>query len=147
MACFRQVVAISPRLAGAWAELGTACATMGQTKEAGESWQKALDLDPAQPQIQNNLAWLLATASDASLRNGARAVLAGQANQLTGGGNPVILSTLAAAYAEAGRFDEAAATARKALNLAEAQQDMKLAGSLQNAMKLYEAGHPTRDPK
>jgi hypothetical protein len=91
---------------------------------------------------------LLATASDASLRDGAKAVaLAGQANQLTGGGNPIILRTLAAAYAEAGRYDDAAATARKALNQAQAQKNDQLAAALQEEIKLYQSARPLRETK
>jgi tetratricopeptide (TPR) repeat protein len=146
IACYRQTLSIRPGFAEAWTELGMACFNSGQAKEAVESWQKALDLNPAQPQVQNNLASVLATASDSSLRNGPRAVaLALQANQLTGGENPVILCTLAAAYAEAGRYAEAAATARKALGQAEAQKNDKLAGALQEQIRLYEAGRPMRE--
>jgi tetratricopeptide (TPR) repeat protein len=91
---------------------------------------------------------VLATASDASLRDGPRAVaLAGQAMELTGDGNPIILGTLAAAYAEAGRYDEAVATARKALTDAQAQKDDKLAGALQEQLKLYQAGVPMRQTR
>jgi tetratricopeptide (TPR) repeat protein len=148
IACCRRALSISPRFADAWAELGAVCFNNGQIQEAEESWQKALDINPAQPQIQNQLASLLATASDASLRNGPRAVaLAGQAMELTGGGNPIILGTLAAAYAEAGRYDEAVATARKALTDAQAQKDDKLAGALQEQLKLYQAGVPMRQTR
>ena len=148
IACCRQAVSINPRFADAWAGLGLAFFQNGQIKEAGESWQKALEINPAQPQIQNNLASIFATASDASLRDGPKAVaLAEQANQLTGGGNPIILCTLAAAYAETGRYQEAAATARKALSQAQAQKDDKLAGTLQEQIKLYEQGRPMRQAK
>jgi tetratricopeptide (TPR) repeat protein len=146
--CYRQALSISPRFADAWAYLGLACFQNGQTKESVESWQKALDINPLQPEVQNNMATVLATASDASLRDGPKAVALGeQANQATGGGNPRILSTLAAAYAEAGRYDEATATARKALILAEAQKDDKLARALQEEIQLYKAGHPMRKTK
>ena len=61
---------------------------------------------------QNDLAWLLATCPDNSVRNGQKAVeLAQQAVQLSNGRSPEILDTLAAAYAEAGRFHEAVETA------------------------------------
>ena len=144
-ACYRRALSIDPRFAEAWAELGLACLNDGRIKEAEESWQKTLDINPAQPQIQNNLASVLATAADPSLRNGARAVaLAEQANQAMGGRNPVFLCTLAEAYAEAGRFDEAVATARKALVHAQAQKNDKLAGALQEQIKLYQAGRPLR---
>jgi Flp pilus assembly protein TadD len=146
--CFRQALSISPRFADAWTGLGLACFQSGQSREAVDSWQKALDLNPAQPQVQTFLASLLATASDAFLRDGPKAVaLASQANQATGGANPGVLSTLAAAYAETGRFAEASATARKALALAQAQKDDKLAGVLQDQIKLYDAGLPMRQPQ
>ena len=103
IASYRRTLSISPRFADAWAYLGLACFQNGQTREAVDSWQKSLDINPAQPQVQNNIASVLATASDASLRNGSKAVLlAEQANQATGGADPRILCTLAAAYAEAG---------------------------------------------
>ena len=143
--CYRQTLAISPRLFNAWGGLGMAFLQNGQSKEAVESWQRSLDINPAQPLIMNNLAWLMATAPDASLRNGTTAVvLAGQANQLTGGTNPLVLSTLAAAYAESGRYDDASATARKALNYAHAQTNEPLAASLQEQIKLYDKRLPMR---
>ena len=55
--------------------------------------------------------------------------LARQANDLAGGENPIILHTLAAAFAEAGRFSEAVETAQRALRLAEAQSNTSLAGA------------------
>lgn len=65
--------------------------------------------------ILNNLAWLLATCSDATVRNGEAAVrLASRANQLSAGGNPAVIETLAAANAEAGQFPEALAAAEQA---------------------------------
>jgi tetratricopeptide (TPR) repeat protein len=146
--CFRQAVSNSPPFAEAWAGLGLACFHNGQSREAVASWQKALEINPALPQVQNHLAAVLATASDDSLRNGLKAVaLAEEANQATGGGDPAILRTLAEAYAEAGRYDEAAATARKALSQAQAQKNGKLAAALQEEIKLYEAGRPMRQAK
>ena len=72
--------------------------------------------------------------------------LAEQADALTGGENPVILHTLAAALAEAGRFSEAVETAQRALRLAEAQSNSMLAGALQSEMNLYQAGSPFHSP-
>ena len=89
------------------------------------------------------MTWMLATCPQASLRNGIEAVrLAERANQLAGGKNPVILTTLAAAYAEAGRFPEAIETGQHALHLAEAQSNTALAGALQSQLKFYQAGIP-----
>jgi tetratricopeptide (TPR) repeat protein len=123
--------------------LGNALLQKGSAGGAIAHFQKALQLEPAQPTVQNNLAWLLATCPEASLRDGKRAVeLARQANALTGGENPTILRTLAAALAEAGRFSEAVESAQRALPLAGAQSNTTLAGQLQVELKLYQAGSP-----
>ena len=120
----------------------------GRMDEAISQYQKALQIEPADVEAQNNLAWLLATCPEASLRNGDNAVrLARQANGLTGGENPIILRTLAAAFAEAGRYSEAVETAQRALHLAGAQSNIKLAGQLQLEMKLYQAGSPYHVPE
>jgi protein O-mannosyl-transferase len=148
IAHFQRALEIKPDLAPAHDSLGNALLQKGRASEAIAHFQKALQIEPANPAIQNNLAWLLATCPQASLRNGHKAVeLARQANELTGGKNPAFLDTLAAAYAEAGRFPEAVETARHALRLAEAQSNAALAGQLQSEMKLYQAGAPCHVPE
>jgi Flp pilus assembly protein TadD len=90
-----------------------------------------------------NLAWVLATCPDASLRDGNRAVkLAEQARTLAGTESPQLLDTLAAAYAEAGRFPEAVETARRALDLNAVQNDKPLADAIQVRLTFYEANTP-----
>jgi Flp pilus assembly protein TadD len=85
----------------------------------------------------------LATCPEATWRNGSQAVeLAQQAEQLSGGKYPEILDTLAAAYAEAGRFPEAVANAERALHLAEVQTNTILAQSIRDRLKLYEVNSP-----
>jgi tetratricopeptide (TPR) repeat protein len=144
--CYRQALKINPRLADAYANLGVALSQKGETKEAMDSWQEALKINPDQVYVQNNLAWLLATTPDASLRDGAKAVaLATRANQLSGGGDPMMLHTLAAAYAEEGSYGLAAVTARRGLALAAGQKNDALAATLQKEIKLYEAGAPVRE--
>ncbi len=146
IACYGKALSLQPRLADAQANLGLAFLKNGQTNQAIASWQLALALQPGLLKVQNRLAWLLATASDASFRDGAKAVaLAGQANQLTAGGDPILLRTLAAAYAEAGRYEDAVATARKALTQAQAQNNGKLAATLQEEIKLFQAARPLRE--
>ncbi len=140
---FQKAVQIRPNYAQAHNNLGNAFLQKGNMTEAIAHFQQVLQIEPNNPQVQSNLAWLLATGPEASLRNGKQAVeLAERANQLTSGGNPFILCSLAAAYAEVGRFSEAVATAQRALQLAEAQSNARLAGALQVEMKLYQAGSP-----
>jgi hypothetical protein len=86
----------------------------------------------------NNLACILATAADPELRNGAEAVkLAERACALTQYGSTTPLMTLAAAYAEAGRFDEAIATSEKATALAEANGEEVLLKRNRQLLQLY----------
>jgi tetratricopeptide (TPR) repeat protein len=143
VAHFQRALELNPDNAGGHQNLGRCFFLLGRMEEATSQYQKALQIEPANPRTQNELAWLLATCAQASLRNGTEAVeLARQANARSGGNNPLILHTLAAAYAEAGQFSEALETAQRALQLAWAQANAKLAGQLQIEMKLYQAGKP-----
>ena len=102
-----------------------------------------MEIKPDYAKAHNSLAWLQATCPAAALRNGAKAIEHAQrANQLRGGRQPELLDTLAAAYAEAGRFPEAAATAHKALELATQQNKRALADTLRARIALYEAEKP-----
>jgi Flp pilus assembly protein TadD len=94
----------------------------------------------------NNLAWLLATSSETRIRDGARAVeLAERAVHLERGDHPIIIATLAAAYAEAGRFPDAVKTARRALDLAFGSRNTDLADAIKAQLELYEASIPSRE--
>jgi len=143
IAHFQKALQIKPDDAEAQNNLAVALFEKGNMDEAIAHFQKALQIKPDDTKVQNNLAWALAIAPQASLRNGHQAVeLAQRANQLAGGGNPVILRTLAAAYAEAGRFPEAVETAQHALQLAETPSNTALADVIRSQMKLYQAGIP-----
>ena len=140
---FQKALQIKPDNAEACYNLGSALLQKGSVDEAIVQYQKALDIKPDYLEAQNNLAWVLAIAPQASQRNGNKAVeLARQANQLTGGENPIILHTLAAAYAEAGRFPEAVETAQHALQLAGMQSNTALADAIRSQLELYQAGAP-----
>jgi tetratricopeptide (TPR) repeat protein len=138
---YQQALQINPDSVQGHFKLGIVLLRQDRADEAIAHFQQALRLEPADARFQNNVAMILATAS---LRKGIKAVeLAQQANELTGGENPVILHTLAAALAKAGRFPEAAETAQHALRLAEAQSNTALAAQLQRELKLYQAGKPS----
>ncbi len=143
MDCFRKALEIEPDLADAHYNLGLALAGRGQIEEAIGHYQQTLKVKPDHEEALNNLAWLRATCPEASFRDGAEAVKSAQRLlTLSGGRNANILDTLAAAYAEAGRFPEAVETARKALQLATEQGKQPLAESLKAKIPLYEAGTP-----
>jgi tetratricopeptide (TPR) repeat protein len=93
----------------------------------------------------NELAWILATDQDARVRNGPEALdLAFRACALTTNREPSYLGTLDAAYAESGRFNEAIATAQKALGLFLASGDTNLARMAEQRLQLYRAARPYR---
>ena len=143
---WQKAVEVTPNYAKGHYSLGDAYYQMGRIPEALAHWRTGISIDPDHLQVLNKAAWVLATTPDTSVRNGAEAVaLAERAERLPGGEKPEILDTLAAAYAEAGRFSEAAETARRALVLATQQNDQTLMEGLKARMALYEAGNPFRD--
>ena len=140
---FQQTLQIHPNDAGAQFNLGYVLLRMGRPDEAMVHYQRALQINPSSVKILDGVAWVLATASPAAVRDGRQAVeLAERAIQLAGGEDPILLRTLAAAYAEDGRFDDAVRSAQKALTLARAAGQSDFAGQLDDQLKLYEAKHP-----
>jgi protein O-mannosyl-transferase len=94
----------------------------------------------------NDIAWILATSPNASFRNASEAVeFAERAAKLSGGQEPAILDTLAAAYAEAGRFAEAVQTAQQSFDLATRQNKQAMAESIKAKIRLYETNTPLRE--
>jgi Flp pilus assembly protein TadD len=87
-------------------------------------------------------AWLLATARDASLRNGAEAVRLAESARDAEPDNPEVLDTLAAAYAEEGQFTRASASAERALELAKAQANHPLIAAVRARQALYAKQRP-----
>jgi protein O-mannosyl-transferase len=114
-----------------------------QGSQAAAEFNHALQLAPDRVNALNSFAWLLATAADDSVRDGKRAVLlAERANALAGNNDPTILHTLAAAYAEARRFDEALQTARRAMKLASRADNNAVYNAIRDELPLYELGLP-----
>ena len=145
LAHYQRALEIQPNLAAVHTNTGDVLAARGQFREVLDHYHRAMEIQPEDPMVQGRLAWLRATCSEASLRNSAEAVeLAQRANQLCGGKRPDVLDALAAAYAAAGWFPEALATARKALELARQQNNRALADALQDRIACYEAGKPYR---
>ncbi len=98
------------------------------------------------PKLNEYIAWLLATSPDPAVRDGGEALgFAKRAADSKMGTDPSSLDTLAAAYAEQGRFEEAVATAEKALDLARKQARQDLAGPIEQRLLLYRAGRPYRE--
>jgi len=142
---FERALQISPNMVEAHSYLGMALVMKGQRAEGLAHWRQVLKKDPDHLRVLNDTAWLLATSSDATLRNGKEAIpLAEHAVQLTSAREPALLGTLAAAYAEAGEFDKAMEMEQRATDLASQQGKARLAATLGERMALFQAKQPIR---
>jgi tetratricopeptide (TPR) repeat protein len=147
MVHYRKLLELQPDNLEVHNIVGTVFVQQGHVKEGIEEWQKVLVLEPDNGNAMNNLAWVFATSPDASVRRGSEAVrLAERALSVSGNRIPLVFRTLAAAYAESGRFAEALQAAQRGLELAQSQGNSALAAELQTTIALYQAGTPLRDP-
>ena len=143
---FRTVLQSEPRNFEADAWLAKSLLIQGKTNESITEFRRTLSLQPNDAEVLNDLAWLLATSPHSEIRNGAEAVkLASNACELTGNKQPLLLGTLGAAYAEAGRWDEAVAAAQKAHDLAAAAGQKAVAERNLQLQQLYRSHQPFRE--
>ena len=147
MAEFQKALQLKPLLAEAHYNFAKALVQKGSPDKALPHFEQAVKIDPADPRYLNDLAWLLATSSQASLRQGSKAdQLARIANNLAGGKSPDFLATLAASCAEAGQFDDARRHAKEAIAIAQMAGETNLIQRISGELRLYEAGRPFHQP-
>ncbi len=136
----RRALEIAPDYAKAHYNLGLALIGSKQYAEAAACFEESLKRDPNDANACNNLAWLRATCSEASVRNAAEAVaLARRAVELSGGLEPAHLDTLAEAYAASGQPAEALKVAEQAVRLAVQQGNATLAAAVRTKIAAYRA--------
>jgi tetratricopeptide (TPR) repeat protein len=110
-------------------------AELGNLRSAKHHGREALRLLPGYTDAANNLAWLLATAADPALRDPGEAIRLVEADAVASE-EPWLLDTLAAAYAAAGRFDDAVRTAERAARIAE-RDPTAITGEIRARLSLY----------
>ncbi len=177
IAHFRKVLEFTPDYGQGHYNLGLALAQKGDTQAAIAEWRKTLEVAHGSTDARFNLGKALLRTGNLEeamacfqeimplspdalerwrqlgqsfLHNGnseEAIVCDSQASKLTAGGNPVMLRALAAAYGSAGRYAEAASTAKRALELAEQEKNNLLADDLRKEIELYEAGGQGRKPQ
>jgi 4-amino-4-deoxy-L-arabinose transferase-like glycosyltransferase len=131
----------NPGDAKAHAQLALLLERQAKLAEAIAHFREALRLAPDDPAVLNNLAWVLTAARAPELRDGNEAVrLARRAVELTGRREPMLIGTLAAAYAETGQFSNAVETAQAACDLAAAAGQKEVATMNRKLLELYRAG-------
>jgi tetratricopeptide (TPR) repeat protein len=142
-------LAIDPADPAAHQSLGILREGRGQRREAALHYRRALAREPGRSVAALKLAWILATDSGADRGQRLEAVrLAERVNQATGGADPSVLEVLAAAYAAAGRLDEAAALAERGQRLAREAGAPELEARLRDERDRYARGLPVelQDP-
>lgn len=138
-----EAVRLEPDSAEARFNLGLAQAAGGKTDAAIWSFREALRLSPDSTEAANQLAWILATDQSEAVRNADEALhLAEAICSQTGRKHPRYLRTLAAAYAEAGRFVEAVKSAQAAREQARSGGMEELVRDIEAELRQYEAGKP-----
>ena len=135
-------IAIRPHFESCEEALASAYEALGRNSEALAHWRRAQAIDSDRVSAMIGAAWLLATARDASLRNGAEAVRLAESARDAEPDNPEVLDTLAAAYAEEGQFTRASASAERALELAKAQANQPLIADVRAQQVLYARQKP-----
>ena len=125
------------------ASVGAAFYDLGADALAVRVFRQALALGH-DPDLANTVAWILATSSNAALRDGPAALALVQPLLVRARSDPMVLSTFAAAAAEVGRFPEAVRAGEQALALVRAANDREAVELLQRRLESYRAGRPWR---
>lgn len=132
-----KAVSLDPDCGHAFAGRGFALSSKGEFRSAIGDYEEAIRLAPNDPIASNNLAWLLATCPDESLRDGSRAeALATKACEICDWKDCKCVGTLAAAYAASGAFDKAVQTQQRAIALA---SNVEI-GDFHSRLELYANG-------
>lgn len=120
----------------------------GMIEKSIAEYHVVIRLAPNWIEPLKSLSWVLATNQDRNIRNSAEAVsLAERVNKQTSYTDPVLLDTLAAAYASAGRFSDAATAAEQALQKVSQSTSYKgLEQQIQNRLLLYKASKMYTEP-
>ena len=143
---WRKTLSIRPNDAETHISLGNALVQMGLVREAIAHYEEALEIAPDSALALNNLAWILSASPDDKVRDGNKAIaLAERAVEYSGDKNAMFMRTLAAAYAEAGRFAEALQTAGRALRITQSENNAAGIHALQEDIAHLRAKAPLRD--
>jgi len=136
-----EAIRLSPRWVGPYTSRGVLWQNKGEYGKAIADYRKVVELDPSSVRGHNNLAWLWATCPEEKFRDGKKAVESAiKACELSNWKASYALNTLGAAYAEAGDFQKAIESERKASELYPEDEKEKW----KFLIKQYESGQPYR---
>jgi tetratricopeptide (TPR) repeat protein len=137
-------IRLDPKDPDAYFNRASTYRAMKQYAKAAADWSEVIRLDAEDAEAHDRLGWLLATCPDGKVRDGQRAVdHAGTASELTDGKSANYLATLAAAFAEIGRFDLAVKWQTRALD--SPQYEREEGPSARQRLQLFENRKPYRE--
>jgi len=140
---FEQALAIRPTDGEMLRNVARTQTMLGQVEDGVRSYERVLRVDPNDLDALTSIAWIRATHVDAEHRDARKAVLlAERARDVSPTPNAVVLDTLAAAYAEAGRYEDAVAACSRALELARAPGQEAERQRYEEHLALFRAGRP-----
>jgi tetratricopeptide (TPR) repeat protein len=143
-----EVIELNPNVAPTHNALAQALKSKGRIKKAIFHFGHTVRLQPSSVEALNSAAWIFATHSDPNIADSETAInIAERACELTDYQDPGSLDTLAAAYAAAGRFADAVATAEKALQIIASGDKKERAGEVQSRLELYKQQKPYIQPR
>jgi len=123
---------------------GIAYMKLKRWDSAVQDFKTVLALDESDSEANNNMAWLLSTCPDDAYRNGRKAVFfSNKACEMAHWNKWYYLGTLAAAYAEAGDYDQAIKFQKQAMDLQGLKTDQQ--PEEQKKLELYQQHKPFRD--
>ena len=134
---YERALRMNPNLPETHNIVGSILLQQGKEREALGEFQTALHADPSNFTYANNTAWILGAARDKSLRDGPMAIRLAQRAVEESGNQPAALRTLAAAYAQAGLYQEAIDTSDQAIKGAISQGNTNLAETLRKDRSIY----------
>ena len=143
---YRQALRINPGFTQAYQNIAIIFYQQNEIGKAMGHWAEALRVKADLPEILNNMAWIMATNEESKYRNPDKSMdMARRACEITDYQNPQLLDTLAAAYASAGKFQQAIETAEKAVGVALAADNKEMAKQIQSRLTLYQNQKPYRE--
>jgi tetratricopeptide (TPR) repeat protein len=145
---FLRILKAAPKSKQVAAAIRDLMQRLGHTPEAAKSYERALQVVPGWVEGLQKLSWIRSTHPDPGVRNSSQALAT--VNRLrarVGERSPAVMDTYAAALAEAGKFPEAVAAAKRALQLAKDTRDDPLAREIERRIELYSNNQAYREGK
>jgi spermidine synthase len=142
---FQEALRLDPNNPDVHYDLALFYSRQGRTLDAVKHYSETLLLRPYHQNASNNLAWIFATNENPKIRNGERAVQLAEQSCNINDDDPFLLDTLAAAYAETGRFSEALKVAREAIAMAQLSGYEDLLKDIEKRFSYYQMNRPYRE--